>query len=161
MPPPPDARCHRLTVHVPHDEVHQSLPLADAVNRNDVRMGETSGSLGLAGEPLPDVLLESELGRQHLDRYATLKPFVTRAIDHAHTPAANLSLDGISVSKGVREADSERPVGRHGNQSVPALPERQPNFPASWREACELPPERVPDKSRFWGQFGREPEGEL
>ena len=139
----------RLAVDVAHDEVDEALALADGVDRDDVRMGQPGGGLRLAGEALADVLLEGELGRQHLDGDPALEPLVAGAVDHAHAAAADLALDGIRVAQRLGEArraaayrpsrssacrlwatasrgEKLRSVGtaEHGRQSVPG-PARQ------------------------------------
>ena len=93
---------------IPHDEIDQPLALADRVDRDDVGMREPGRRLRLAGESLADVLLEGELGRQHLDGHPALQPFVARAIDHAHAAAPDLALDRIRVTERLGEAGGER-----------------------------------------------------
>ena len=97
--PPPDPARQRLAVHVAHDEVHQPLALADGVDRDDVGMGQPGGGLRLAGEALADVLLEGELGRQHLDGDPALEPLVAGAVHHAHPAAADLAFERIGVAQ--------------------------------------------------------------
>jgi hypothetical protein len=86
---------HRFPVHVPHDEVHQAGAFADGVDGNDVRVGEASRRLGFAGEPLADVALEGELGREDLDCDPALEPLVTRPVDHAHSAPPDLPLQRV------------------------------------------------------------------
>src|ERR671921_376979 len=117
----------RLAIHVSHDEVDQPLSLTDAMNRNDVRVGQAGSGLCLAGEPLAYILLERELGRKNLDRDPPLEPFVTGTVDDAHPAPANLPLDSVGGTEGFGETCGKRSVAGHGKQSVPALPERQPN----------------------------------
>ena len=62
LPFPADAGGDRLTVHVSHHEVDQPHPLADRMDRDDVRMAQPRRRLRLAGEALPDILLEGQLG---------------------------------------------------------------------------------------------------
>ena len=78
-------------------------------------MAQPRGRLGLAGEPLPDILLEGELGRQHLDRDAALQPLVPGAIDDAHAASADLTLDGIGVAQSAGEAGGEGLLGGTGH----------------------------------------------
>ena len=63
----------------------------------------------------PDVLLEGELGRQHLDGDPALEPLVPGAIDHAHPAAPDLALDRVGVAQGLGEARRQRLVGRVGH----------------------------------------------
>src|SRR5690349_22837478 len=61
----------------------------------------------LAGEPLPDVLLKGELGRQHLDGHPALEALVAGAIDHSHPAAADLTLDGDRKSTRLNSSHVE------------------------------------------------------
>ena len=97
------------------------------MNRNDVWVRETGGGLRLTGEPLSDILLERELRRKHLDRYAPLEPFIPGTVDNAHPASTNLPFDCVGGTECFGEACGKRSVAGHGNQSVPALRERQPN----------------------------------
>ena len=106
---------HRLAVHVAHDEVHQALALADAVDGNDVRVGEAGSGLRLAGEPLTDVLLEGELGREHLDGHAALKPLVARTVHHSHAPAPDLPLDGVCSAQSFAQAGCQGFIAWRGH----------------------------------------------
>jgi hypothetical protein len=69
------------------------------VDGDDVRVAQLGGGLSLAGEPLADVLLIRQLGRQHLDRDPALEALVSRAVDHPHAAPAHLALDGIGVTQ--------------------------------------------------------------
>ena len=115
LPAPPDPPGDRLPVHVAHDEVDQSLALADRVDGHDVGVGQLGGRLGLAGEPLPDVLLEGQLRRQHLDRHPALEALVPGAVDHPHAAAADLPLDGVGVAQGLAEPRRQRLIGGVGH----------------------------------------------
>ena len=115
LAPAPDPARHRLAVHVAHDEVDQAVALADRVDRDDVRMGELGGGLGLAGEALPDVLLEGELGGKHLDGDPALEPLVAGAVDDAHAAPPDLALDGIRVTQRRGEPGRQRLVGGCGH----------------------------------------------
>jgi hypothetical protein len=122
-----NTRRDRLAIHVSHDEIDQPLSLADAMDRNDVGVGQAGRGLCLSGEPLAYVLLEGELGRKNLDRDSPLEPFVAGTVDDAHPAPANLALDSVGGTESFGETCGKRSVAGHGNQSVPALPERQPN----------------------------------
>ena len=71
-------------------------------------VGETGGGLSLTGEPLADILLECELGREHLDRHPSLEPLVTGAVHHAHAAPPDLAFDRIRVSQGLGETGGQR-----------------------------------------------------
>ena len=86
-------------------------------------VAQLGGGLGLAGEPLADVLLEGELRGKHLDRDPALEPLVAGAVDHPHAAAADLALDGICVTQ--RLGEPGRPVaGRMERSSGSGPPER-------------------------------------
>jgi hypothetical protein len=115
LAPAANAARHGLPVHVAHDEVDQAVPLADRVDRHDVGMAELGGGLGLAGEPLPDVQLECQLGREDLDGDAPLEPLVPSAVDHPHPASADFPFDRIRVAHSRGEADRQRLVGGSGH----------------------------------------------
>ena len=87
----------------------KTMPLASptVVDRHDVRMGQPSGRLRLALEPLADVLLEGELRGQHLDGDAALQPLVARAVNDAHAAATDLPFDGIGVAQRLSDASGK------------------------------------------------------
>ena len=88
--------------------ITQTLAFANAVNGDDVRMGEPGGGLRLTGEPLADILLEGELRREHLNGYAALEPVIPGAVHHTHAAPPNLAFDRIGVSQGLRQTGGER-----------------------------------------------------
>ena len=90
--------------------------------------------LGLAGEPLADVLLEGELGRKDLDGDAALKPLVAGPVDHAHPAAADLALDGIRVAQRLGEPGRQRLIGRvgHGRWHLWGRARGERNCAARW-----------------------------
>ena len=116
-----------LTVHERHHEVHDAFAFVDRINGNDARMCELRRGLRLPQEPLANVGVERELGRQHLDRDSAVKPEVGRAIDDRHPASADLRVDEVlrpdrdhqTVEQVVghprsarRELDIERPPRR-------------------------------------------------
>ena len=117
LAPPPDPPGDRFAVHVAHDEVDQALAFADGMDGDDMGVGQPGGRLGLAGEPLADVLLKGELGRQHLDGDPALEPLVARPVDHAHPATPDLALDGIGIPERLGEARRQRLIGRVGHET--------------------------------------------
>ena len=81
-------------------------------------MQQLARRLGLALEALADVTLERELGRQHLDRHPALQLLVPGAIDHAHAPAADFTLEGVMVGERLGDALGQRLVERVGHPVV-------------------------------------------
>ncbi len=101
-----------LAVDIAHDEEDDALGLANRVDRHNVRMEQLAGRLGLALEPLADVLLERQFGRQHLDGDPALQLLVARAIDHAHAAPPNFTLKGIGGAQRLSDASGKRLVVR-------------------------------------------------
>jgi hypothetical protein len=112
LPAPANPRSDRLAVHIPHHEIHQPLALTDGVNRNDVGVGEPGGGLRLAGKAFPNVLLKGKLWWKHLDGDPALKPLVARAVDYAHSSAADLPFYGIGSAQGLGQPSRERSIAR-------------------------------------------------
>ncbi len=79
-------------------------------------MAQLGGGLCLTGEPLADVLLERQLGGQHLDRHPALEPLVPGPVHDAHTAPSDFTLDGIGVTQRRGEPGGERLVGRGGHE---------------------------------------------
>ncbi len=87
-------------------------------------MGQPRRGLRLAGEPLADLGLEGQLGREHLDGDPPLEPLVARAVHHSHAPPPDLALDRVGVAKGFVQAWRERRV----SVSVIGYPEKRHRF---------------------------------
>jgi len=104
LAPPPDPSGDRFAVDIAHDEVDQAFALADCMDGNDVRMRQPRGGLSFAGEPGPDVALESELGRQHLDGDSALESLVARAIDDAHAAPTDLAFERVHAAQRLGES---------------------------------------------------------
>ena len=85
------------------------------MNRDDVRVRQSCRRLSFPGEALPDVTLEGELRRQHLDGYPALQPLVAGPVDHAHATPADLAFDRVSISQRLAKAGGKRLIGRVGH----------------------------------------------
>src|SRR5262245_61044368 len=82
------------------------------MDRYDVRVGESGSGLGFPGEAGPDVILEGELGRQHLDGDAPLESLVARPIDHTHATPTDLAFERVHVAQRSGESGGKRVVAR-------------------------------------------------
>ncbi len=102
-------------------------------------MAQLGRGLRLAGEPLADVLLEGELGRQDLDGHPALQPLVPGAVHHAHAAAADFSLDGIGVTQRRGEPSRQRLVGRGGHRR------EGPEATGAKRRSAIKPAKALPD----------------
>ena len=78
--------------------------LAYVVDRDDMGVRQAGCRLCLASEALSDFLLESQLGWQHLDGHTPMQALIARAIDHAHSTAADFALDGILITQRLLQA---------------------------------------------------------
>ena len=78
-------------------------------------MEQLAGGLRLTLEALPDVLLEGELGRQHLDRDPALELLVARPVDDAHAAPPDFPLEGIGGAQRLSDASGKRLVDGFGH----------------------------------------------
>src|SRR5437870_12315002 len=102
----------RLPVDVRHHEVDEAVrPFADAVDRDNVRVGQPGGGLRLAQEPDADLLAEGELRREHLDGHLAFQALVSRLVHDAHPAAADLPFDRIGAAQRLAQAGHQRIVG--------------------------------------------------
>ena len=89
----PLAQC--LALHVAHDEKNEATRLADAMDRDDVRVREPGRHARLAQEPLPRRRCAREVRGQDLDGDVAIQLHVAREVNHAHAAAAELALEGV------------------------------------------------------------------
>src|SRR5688572_11044806 len=85
-----------FTIQQRHHEIHDPVPLIDAVNGDDVRMAQLCGGFGLAQEAGPDLRPEGELRRKDLDGDMTLEPAVLRFVNDTHTAPPDLAVEFVS-----------------------------------------------------------------
>ena len=83
----------RLALHVAHDEEDEAARLADAMDRDDVRVREAGRRARLAQEPLARRVGAREVRRQHLDGDVAVELHVAREVDDPHAAAAELALE--------------------------------------------------------------------
>ncbi len=76
-----------------HDVIGRAVVLADAEDRHDVRVVELGGSLGLALEPQPLLVVADHLGRQDLQCHMAAERNLLGLVDHAHPAMADLADD--------------------------------------------------------------------
>ncbi len=88
-----EALRERLALDESHREEHHAVDLVHRVDRDDVRVRELRGHLGLAQEARLDLRAERELGGQDLQRHLAVQAHVARTIDHGHAAASDLVLD--------------------------------------------------------------------
>ena len=74
---------------VPHRDVQDAVGLAGVVDRDDVRMVEAGGDLGLADEALPERVVIGELGTEDLQRDLAAQSDVLGQVDDRHPSAAD------------------------------------------------------------------------
>ena len=78
------------------DEVG-ALVLAPVVHADDVRVREVGGRLGLASEPLDEVLVDGVLGEQHLDRNLAVEQQVARREHVGHSAPTDTFVDLVPI----------------------------------------------------------------
>jgi hypothetical protein len=111
-----EALAEVLAVDARHHEEHQPVGLVDRVDRDDVRVRELRGRLGLAQEARADLGAVGELGRQHLDRHLALEAAVARPVDHAHAAAPHLGPELVRARHGAADARGQLRVGARGGR---------------------------------------------
>ena len=92
-----------------HDHERPALVLARVVDRDDVRMIERGGDLGLAKQARSCVVTERAFG-QHLDRDGAAEAQILASIHHAHTAPAEHVVEPVPAAEsygiaGLREFD--------------------------------------------------------
>lgn len=87
-----------------HHVVVQTVLLADAEDRDDVRVVQPGGGLSLADEPLRVRRVVQQLRRQHLDRDAPTERDLFRLVHDAHPAVPDLAEDAVvaQLSQGRR-----------------------------------------------------------
>ena len=77
----------RPALDVLHDDEVRPVVLPPVEHRDDVRMGEVGGGLGLPPETLDERAVDRELGEEHLERHGALELAVHRPVDLGHAAA--------------------------------------------------------------------------
>ncbi len=110
-------------LHVPHRDVQDAVGLARVVDRDDVRVVEAGGDLGLADEALPERVIIGELGTEDLQRDLAAQPDVLGQVDDRHPTAADHPHHAMPRELGSRPADRSYAVhGRRGGIGERRLP---------------------------------------
>ena len=87
-------------LHVSHRDVEDAVGLARVVDRDDVRMVEAGGDLGLADEALPERIVIRELWTEDLQRDFAAQPDVLRQVDDRHPATADDAHHAMSCELG-------------------------------------------------------------
>src|SRR6185503_4633301 len=78
--------------------------LAQLEDREDVRVLQARGGLGLDLEALPALGVERPFDRQGLDRDLALEPLVVRPVHHAHAAPPDAAGHGVASDAASRTA---------------------------------------------------------
>src|SRR4029079_12984774 len=97
--------------------------LVDTVDRNDVGVVELRRGLGLANESRAHVLIEGDVGRQHLDRHRAIEARIDRAIHDGHPATPDLTLDEVLGAD--RDGDAIVQIIVHGYRAACPLASRE------------------------------------
>ena len=95
-----ESLAERLALHVAHDEEDEAARLADAMDRDDVRVREAGRRARLAQESLARLGGAREVRRQDLDGDVAIELHVAREVDDAHAAAAELALERVLAGQG-------------------------------------------------------------
>ncbi len=101
---------------VAHGQVVRALDLARVIDRDDVGVVDGCGELRLAQEARPEGLVVSVVGRQQLERNATVQTGVRGEVHDTHAAAADDRLDVIGPE--VRAHTRVEARSRHGAMNL-------------------------------------------
>ena len=109
-----ETRLERLAVDEAHQIVEQVASLAERVQGNDVRMGESRGRARFAQKPLARIA--GELSRKHLDRHVAIQKWFVREIHGTHATPSEQPDDFVlrSQRRGERARLAIVRDGLHG-----------------------------------------------
>ena len=101
-------RLEVASVDEPHRQVQPAVGLAGVVDRDDVRVLERGGQLGLSEEACPEAIVLRQLGGHELERERALQAHVVRPVDDAHAAPADQPLDPV-----LEDLPADRQLTRH------------------------------------------------
>jgi hypothetical protein len=91
--------CNGVSTNVRDEE--EVLGRAGLVDRDDVRMVDRRGQLGLAQKAVTERFVLGEAGSQHLERNFALEPEILGQVHDAHAAPAQQRLDPITGELGA------------------------------------------------------------
>ncbi len=96
-----------------HDQEGPAAPLADGMDRDDVRVADRRGRLRLAGEPPTRGRVGRPLRGQHLDRHVSVQRRVLTLVDDPHPAPADAIHDLVcaEAAEVVGDLGGPEPVG--------------------------------------------------
>ena len=107
-----------------HGEEQAPVALTELDDLDDVGMGQLRRHLGLALEPLRDLLDSHELGVKQLQRDGLARGESLSAKHHAHAPLAYRAQDAVAVTEGAADEGRLRhggsPSGSRGARCRPS-----------------------------------------
>ena len=80
---------------IAHRDVEQALCIARVVDRDDVRVGDRSGSPRLTHESLAEALVLGQIRWKQFQRDDVAEPRILGPVHHAHASAAEKRLDAV------------------------------------------------------------------
>ena len=87
----------RHTVNQFHDNIIQTIRMADIIDRDNIDVGEHGNSLRLIMEPAAKIRVFCQFWLQNLDCHQSVEPMVPALVDHSHASDANAFQNLISV----------------------------------------------------------------
>src|SRR4029079_18653847 len=115
-----EGRRQVLAVDQLHDDVRAAGVLAVVVHRDDVRVAQRGGCLGLLAEARREVGVAQVLGAQELERDVTTETGISGAVDGRHPARAEQLDQSIAAAKDLSDL----------RQVVPSLRSRAPVRPS-------------------------------
>jgi hypothetical protein len=100
---PVETLAERLPLDVGHHVIEETIDFARVVQRQNVRMIQSRGSLDLAQKAIGPQR-SGKLGMQDLQRNETLVLAILREVDGSHAAAAELAVDGVCLGEGGAKA---------------------------------------------------------
>ena len=120
-PPVPEPLLQVSPFDVAHADKEEAVDRPSLVDRDDVRMVDRRGQLGLTEEAVAERVVLGEIDGQELQRDPPLEPQVLGEVDHAHAAQAEQRLDPVAGEPRCR------PSGRRSLARASSLSEASSN----------------------------------
>ena len=98
-----------------HNEIDEAIDLVDGVHRHDVRMREAGRETSFAEKAFTRRGIAREGRRQQLDGHQAVEMHFAREVDHAHPPASELAVEGVTSGERLLEVEEEGVGGDGGH----------------------------------------------
>src|SRR5437868_12352454 len=86
------------SMHEVHDQEEQPIVLAGVMDRNHIWVVQRRGNAHLALEPLPELIIVSQLRREHLQSVDPVERDIGRAVHDPHPATADQLVDAVTAN---------------------------------------------------------------